>query len=196
MVSQTALWAQVGIGTTSPSNQLDVMGWVELGNESQTGNDVEGTIRYSSTLKCVEFYDGSSWNCIGRPKMQSFTLRDAIDESISGSANNIVDYNAGGYDPSTRIPFTVNDVQQGDAILFLVEAVVNDGLRKFIAYQNSLKIYGNGVFEEKDMPGINMEETYSTFLWANDINTSGNLTFYFEVNMNLADAKITTVIFR
>ena len=190
------LVAQVGIGTTNPSNQLDVVGWVELGDETQTGNSVEGTMRYNNTLKCIQFYDGNTWACIGRPKIQDFVLRDAIDENQSGNVNNITDYNGGSYQASARLPFVVNDVHAGDNILFLVELVVNDNLIKAGLYDNSLKIYGNGVFEEKDMPGINMEETYSSFIWANDVNSSGNLTFYFEVNMNLADAKITTLVFR
>lgn len=188
------LYAQVGIGTTSPSNQLDVMGWVELGDESSTGNDVEGTIRYNGSLKCIQFYDGSSWNCIGRPKVQNFDLRDGIDETLSGNVNNIIDYNGGGY--GTQYSFTVNDIQTGDIVLFLVELVVHDNLRKNAAYENSIKIWGNGIFEQKDMPGINMEETYSTYFWADDVNTSGNLSFILEVNMNMADAKITTLVFR
>ncbi|GAB5401410.1 MAG: hypothetical protein Aureis2KO_29950 [Aureisphaera sp.] len=189
-------WAtsQVGIGTTNPSNQLDVMGWVELGDESQPGNEEEGTLRYNSSLKCIQFYDGSAWQCIGRPKIQNFVLRDRINSSLGGNVNNIIDYNGGGY--SAIYNFVVNDVQAGDTILFLIELVVDDNLRKNSSFTNCLKVYGNGIFKERDMPGINMEETFTTFIWSDGLNASGNLTFAFEVNMDMADARITTVLFR
>lgn len=190
-------YGQVGIGTTNPSNQLDVNGWLELGDQTIAGTNVEGAMRYNSTNKCMEFYNGLVWNCIGRtPKMQTFRLLDGIDESISGSAtNNVGPFSEGGYDSSERFPFVVNNVLEGDKILFLVEVVVNAELRKYIAYQNSMKIYGNGIFVEKDMPGLKRADSISTFFWSDSVNTSGNLTFYFEVNMALADVRITSIIF-
>lgn len=195
LIASTQLtFSQVGIGTTSPSNELDVEGWIEIGDQSQTGNDIEGTIRYNSTFKCMQFYDGSIWSCIGKPKMQNFTLRDGISQNVSGNVSNITNFNGGGY--AAQYSFVVNDLQQGDTVLFLLELVIDDNLRKNSLFSNLLKISGNGIFVEKEVPGVDSAETYSTFIWGNSLNNSGNLSFTFEINMDLADARITTLIFR
>ncbi len=49
----------VGIGNYSPTAKLDVAGKIKIGNDSQAGT--EGTIRYNSTNKYFEGYDGTNW---------------------------------------------------------------------------------------------------------------------------------------
>lgn len=51
----------MGIGTTSPQAKLDVRGGVKLGTEATCDAAKEGTVRYNSTDKVLEFCDGSSW---------------------------------------------------------------------------------------------------------------------------------------
>lgn len=49
-----------GIGTSSPSQKLDVDGWIELGDETTGAAGTTGTIRYNSSGK-VQYYNGSQW---------------------------------------------------------------------------------------------------------------------------------------
>ncbi|MFD0962891.1 hypothetical protein [Pseudofulvibacter geojedonensis] len=198
LITPLFLFAQVGIGTTTPSNQLDVNGWVEIANETAVGNDVEGTIRYNSVNKCMEFYNGTLWDCIGvQPKIQNFTLRDGIDETVSGDGvTNHTNFNGGGY-TTNLYTFTVNDIKVGDKILFLLEVVVNGrNLRKDIDYNNTVKIYKpvTTMFVEKEVPGVNDKTPFATFLWI-DATVSGNVDFTFEMNCAFSDAKVTTVVF-
>lgn len=52
----------VGIGTTSPTAKLHVEGEVKFGNTSSTCNSAnEGQQRYNSTLKVMEYCNGTSW---------------------------------------------------------------------------------------------------------------------------------------
>lgn len=50
----------VGIGTSSPQQKLEVAGWIELGNESEGSTGTAGTLRYYSTGK-IQFFNGSDW---------------------------------------------------------------------------------------------------------------------------------------
>lgn len=50
----------VGIGTSSPQQKLEVAGWVELGNESEGSSGTAGSIRYHSVGK-IQFYNGTAW---------------------------------------------------------------------------------------------------------------------------------------
>lgn len=56
----------VGIGTPTPGQKLDVEGWIRVADETAPGADVAGSIRYNATLNCMQFYDGTAWNCIGQ----------------------------------------------------------------------------------------------------------------------------------
>ena len=49
-----------GIGTTSPSQKLDVAVWIKVGNQTQGSTATTGTLRYNTSGK-LEFYNGSSW---------------------------------------------------------------------------------------------------------------------------------------
>jgi len=52
----------IGVGTTTPSQRLDVDGGIQLG---YTGTAEEGVIRYRSDLKQFEAYNGTDWNSFG-----------------------------------------------------------------------------------------------------------------------------------
>ncbi|WP_150114796.1 hypothetical protein [Chryseobacterium sp. IHB B 17019] len=79
LIISTKLFAQVGIGTTTPRGALDInkpttntLGLVLPTNTStanivnpQGGDLAEGTIIYDSQLKCVKVFDGNQWsNCL------------------------------------------------------------------------------------------------------------------------------------
>tara|TARA_R110002049_G_scaffold95397_1_gene234256 strand:- start:2532 stop:3170 length:639 start_codon:yes stop_codon:yes gene_type:complete len=51
--------AQVGINTDTPSQALDINGKIEIGDDAAT--PTEGTIRYNSTTKGFEGYNGTNW---------------------------------------------------------------------------------------------------------------------------------------
>lgn len=189
-------FAQVGIGTTTPANTLDVNGWVKVGNESVIGaNSVQGSIRFNSQKKCMEFHDGTSWACIGQPKMQTAVLFDAVNANLGGSGiTNYTGGSTGGYGGIRN--FSVNNVAPGARVLFLVEIALHTQVKANAAFTNSYKIYGNGVFQEYKIPASGSRDVASFFVWGNPNNLiSSNLTFAFESNQTYNFLKITTLVF-
>lgn len=55
----------VGIGTTIPQAQLDVSGGIKLGSQVACDTTKEGSLRYNSTSKRMEFCNGSGWFPVG-----------------------------------------------------------------------------------------------------------------------------------
>lgn len=56
----------VGIGTASPTAKLDVAGEIKLGNSASVCNATnEGQQRYNSTVKNMEFCNGTAWSVVG-----------------------------------------------------------------------------------------------------------------------------------
>ncbi len=51
----------VGIGTPSPNQKLEVAGWIELGNQTEGTTGTAGSIRYHSVSKLIQYHDGTSW---------------------------------------------------------------------------------------------------------------------------------------
>jgi len=55
----------VGIGTNTPQTALDVNGAIKIGSQPTCNAATEGTQRYNSSIKNMEFCDGTYWNVIG-----------------------------------------------------------------------------------------------------------------------------------
>jgi hypothetical protein len=55
----------VGVGTTTPQAKLDVSGGIRLGSMAACAAAQEGSMRYNSTLKIMEFCDGTAWAAVG-----------------------------------------------------------------------------------------------------------------------------------
>lgn len=55
---------EMGIGTGAPQAALDVNGAIKIGTASACDAAKEGTMRYSSTIKSMEFCDGANWKSI------------------------------------------------------------------------------------------------------------------------------------
>lgn len=51
----------VGVGTNTPNQKLEVAGWIELGNQTEGTTGTAGSIRYHSVLKLIQYFDGTSW---------------------------------------------------------------------------------------------------------------------------------------
>lgn len=60
------LQAQVGVGTDTPSQELDVDGKIKISNDGRT--PTAGTIRYSSFNNDFEGYDGTEWKSLTEQK--------------------------------------------------------------------------------------------------------------------------------
>lgn len=62
----------VGVGTSSPQEKLDVQGNIKIGNSgvNTCNSSNEGSMRYSSTLKAMQFCNGTSWLLV-TPKITS-----------------------------------------------------------------------------------------------------------------------------
>lgn len=55
----------IGVGTTNPVSALEVSGDVKIGNTTDSCDaSKEGSVRYNSTTKTMDFCDGSSWKSI------------------------------------------------------------------------------------------------------------------------------------
>ncbi|MDZ4846621.1 MAG: hypothetical protein SH857_13860 [Chitinophagales bacterium] len=69
IISALSGWAfsQTGLGVdkATTSQKLDVNGWLEVGNESAPGTGSAGTIRYNSSVKSLQFHNGSTWVNVG-----------------------------------------------------------------------------------------------------------------------------------
>jgi hypothetical protein len=56
----------VGIGTSTPSTRLDIAGEVKIANSGTACSaTTEGSVRYNSASKTMEFCNGSSWGSMG-----------------------------------------------------------------------------------------------------------------------------------
>jgi len=82
----------VGIGTSAPSQKLDVNGWIKLGDETAPvppNTHTEGSIRYNSSSKSVEFNNGGTsdnWKALAT---QSYAVPKGAIVMWSGSFDSI-----------------------------------------------------------------------------------------------------------
>lgn len=56
----SAFAQNVGIGTSTPQQKLEVAGWIELGDESEGSSGTAGSVRYHSLGK-IQFHNGTVW---------------------------------------------------------------------------------------------------------------------------------------
>ncbi|MDZ4846623.1 MAG: hypothetical protein SH857_13870 [Chitinophagales bacterium] len=59
----------MGIDQPSPTEKLDVNGWIQLGNQSSGSTGTTGAIRYN-TIGSLEFFDGTNWVAVGLPSVK------------------------------------------------------------------------------------------------------------------------------
>ncbi len=75
----------VGIGTTSPQATLDVSGPVRMGASVATCNStIEGSQRYNSTSKVMEYCNGTSWLKIGSQNTRKYARLATSGSLTSG----------------------------------------------------------------------------------------------------------------
>ena len=75
----------VGIGTTTPAAKLDVAGGVKIGSSTSCTATEEGTLRYNSTSKGMEFCNGSLWAAVG-----STGGSNGLRSCATGNANDVM----------------------------------------------------------------------------------------------------------
>jgi hypothetical protein len=51
----------IGVGTTAPVSKFDIRGGLKIWNCSTCGSTNDGTLRYNSTTKTMQFCNGSAW---------------------------------------------------------------------------------------------------------------------------------------
>ncbi|WPU66037.1 hypothetical protein [Peredibacter starrii] len=144
----------VGIGTTAPQAALDVNGGIKLGSMTTCGAAQEGSQRYNSTLKIMEFCNGTVWGAIGAPAIPTGAIM-AFD--LTSCPSGWSEYtvargrflrgidNGAGQDPSgTRAPGSY----QADAVQDHTHHVTGEGggYNNVVAFQdtNPDSTYGSG----------------------------------------------------
>ncbi len=125
----------VGINIADPTNTLDVNGYVKLGTSG--GANVEGSIRYNSTKKCIEVYDGWRWKCQGVPDVEEIVFYDGYNET-----NNTSTW-IGSYGPSLRSG-NLTAVYPGQKIVITVFIWVDNAWKQNSGFGHAYKLYTNG----------------------------------------------------
>ncbi|MFN8239091.1 MAG: hypothetical protein U0T77_13055 [Chitinophagales bacterium] len=174
---------------------LKVNGYVTVGTETDATATAppSGTIRYNTTRKCMEYYDGTYWICMGPPTVQKVTVRDIIDGNYTGTGCNACSGWAGSYGGTYN--FTINNLYAGQKIMFYVEVFLDNDTHKNGAYANAMKLYGNGYWSEDESPSPGWEASITKVFPAQQINATGNLGFTFESNQGFTDLRITAVAY-
>ena len=187
-------YGNVGINDNNPNNKLKVNGWVTVGNQSATGVAETGAMRYNTTRKCMEYYDGTYWICMEPPTVQRVTVRDQNDENYRGTGCNSCSGWGGSY--GNIYNFTVNNLYAGQKIMFFAEVMFDNDTKKNDGFLNATKIYGNGYWAEDEVVVPGGWETVQTKVFpAQTITSTGNLTFSFESNTGITDVRITAVAY-
>lgn len=94
----------VGIGVSNPAVALDVNGSVRMGNSGLTcGATYDGTLRYNTSTKTIDFCDGTSWKTIAGSAISSCATQEYTTPGsytftvVSGCTNLMIEaYGAGG----------------------------------------------------------------------------------------------------
>jgi len=179
----------VGIGVSIPSNRLDVQGYIEVGDQTSGGADVESAMRYNTTLKCTQVYDGWRWKCIGVPDVEDIVIYDGYDHLLNTRTW------TGSY--GTIKSFSISAVYPGQKLIVQLQMLIGDTWRGNAAFAHAYKIYGTGVWHEiNDVPPSNASAAY----WFTDRfeltvpagHTAGNnLSLNFEYQGNYALVRTT-----
>ncbi len=175
---------------------LKVNGYLTVGTQANATATAppSGTIRYNTTRKCMEYYDGTYWICMGPPTVQRITVRDQNDENYQGTGCNSCTGWGGSY--GNVYNFTVSNLYAGQKIMFYAEVMFDNDTKKNGGFLNATKIYGNGYWAEDEVVVPGGWETVQTKVFpAQTITSTGNLTFSFESNTGITDVRITAVAY-
>jgi hypothetical protein len=134
----------VGIGTTGPAVKLDVSGEIKVGNSGiACSGTTEGSQRYNSTTKLMEFCNGTSWTTFG-----GLTYSESPQQTVRTSGTAVTWLHGAGAMPKRFGAYLVaitanNGYSIGDRIA--LSAVDGDGARQEALYSNSTQIGWNSV---------------------------------------------------
>ncbi|WP_408098954.1 hypothetical protein ACJVC5_08550 [Peredibacter sp. HCB2-198] len=149
----------VGIGTTNPQATLEVNGGIKLGSMTACGAAQEGSQRYNSTLKIMEFCNGTVWGAIGSPAIPTGAIM-AFD--LASCPSGWSEYtvargrflrgidNGAGQDPSgTRAPGSY----QADGVQDHAHNITGEGggVNDVVAFQDS---NGDATYAPGGNPGV------------------------------------------
>ncbi len=146
----------IGIGDSSPSAKLDIAGDIKIGNQSATCSaTTEGSQRYDSTNKRMEFCNGTAWVDFGSSGKPSFfhVYRGAAQTGIT-STDVKIDWDTEVYDYNSEFDITTNNrftaTRAGVYLIVLKVRVLSLDVDGFVI----AKIYKNGVLEAQNVETI------------------------------------------
>jgi len=141
----------VGIGTTDPMSKLSVNGKINIGNDALSNQ--EGDLRYNSTAKEFEGYNGTSWSSLsgGSSTSTPYEIRDLVDQ------NTVI----GTYDGSGSVGDFITMAIDGFAGIKIEKNPINDLIIQFPNAFNT----GNTLVGDK--AGLQLETTENTLIGAN-----------------------------
>lgn len=133
VIAAAAFAQSLGIDQASPSQKLDINGWLEVGNQSAPGTGSAGTFRYN-TGGFLQFHNGSAWvDLTWKTKFINWGRPDCPATSTlvySGQAGGArYDHSGSGYNTLCLSPAAAyadyNTGNQNGALVYGLEYEVN-----------------------------------------------------------------------
>jgi len=151
--------AQVGIGTTTPQEQLEVSGAIKIGTTATTN---AGTIRWSGTD--FEGYDGTNWISVTQ-KEESFNYPDGI-ENIQPVLHDFIN---GSYTvPSGKNLYITNLYSVAAGFLFHINSLVfkrgQEGINGYHGFANPIIAGPSDIIGCTNCSNISNLATFNGFL--------------------------------
>ena len=101
----TVSTGNVGIGDNSPKAKLEVNGAIKFGTSSLCDSTTEGSQRYNSTTKAMEFCDGSAWRVFGSSGLVSSFM---VHRNGVNGGSSAIDWTTESYDTNNEFNLTTD----------------------------------------------------------------------------------------
>ncbi|NBX82088.1 hypothetical protein EBQ90_03250 [bacterium] len=181
----------VGVGVSSPAAKLDVAGEVKFGNTSSTCNATnEGQQRYDSTLKLMQFCNGTAWTGYNQsgPTFSAFPSAEGSTSSPSTKTKILFDQEE--FDPESCFDTLNRHFKPTKAGYYQINLLTNLRMSSAGTLTLTLHLYKNGVAHKSAQQLINYNSSFAQQLSISAVvymnGTTDVLEGYFETNASTA----------